>query len=126
VFAEIVVDEDALVGESFVKPFKELEAEFKSSELVTTDAKHIIATMREIAEITAYMPPVTQLSDYVPNSSDRIMIVAPISAKKRLIIQFYGFVVAAVTKLSGVAKFADFIYKLSKLQDLYEKFFPST
>ena len=130
-YAEINVDEDAVVGAEFVKPFEEAEAMVRASNAVTADTVLVVERMREIAEITAYIPPAHRNfldpKDIVPNYGDRLgNLPVSVSVKKRLILQARGFWEGCKPLLQKAGVAADWIYKIGKLIEWLSKLFPPT
>jgi hypothetical protein len=128
-FAEIEVYEDAIVGDDFVRPFKEAEVAAKAADFVTADTIIIMERMRELAEITAYMPPAhggyLNPKNIVPLSNDRFAgPTVRLSVKKRLILQARGFWSACVKVLAPIGNAIEFLDKLRKLIEMIYKFFP--
>jgi hypothetical protein len=124
-FGEIAVNEDSAIGEAFVNPFREVESAVKASIFVTANTVVVMERMRELAEITAYMPPphggYLDPRNVVPQPSDHFAVP---SVRKRLILQIVGLLSACMSMLSPVAKLVDLFYKFSKLIELFQKYFP--
>ncbi len=124
-FGEIAVNEDSAIGEAFVNPFREVESAVKASIFVTANTVVVMERMRELAEITAYMPPLhggyLDPRNVVPQPSDHFAVP---SVRKRLILQIVGLLSACKSMLSPVAKLVDLFYKFSKLIELFHRYFP--
>ena len=120
-FAEIEVRESAAVGADFLKPFREAENLVALRDDVSDDTKLVVSTMRELAEVVAYMPPAKPYLSPAEVTPDvgALWQYRPsrVSIKKRLILQARGFWGACKPVIEKLAWAVDLVYKLNKIAE---------